>query len=68
MRYELANHEWIAITPMLPKKQRGVKRVNNRRVLNILWVLRSGAPWRDTAGELRLLHHLLACADRAIQC
>jgi transposase len=33
---------------MLPNKPRGVPRVNDRRVLNgILWVLRSGAPWRD---------------------
>src|SRR5216684_4498851 len=33
---------------MLPNKQRGVRRVNDRRVLNgIFWVLRSGAPWRD---------------------
>jgi transposase len=48
MRYELADHEWTAITPMLPNKPRGVPRVNDRRVLNgIFWVLRSGAPWRD---------------------
>jgi transposase len=48
MRYELADHEWIPIKPMLPNKPRGVPRVNDRRVLNgIFWVLRSGAPWRD---------------------
>jgi transposase len=48
MRYEFADHEWIAIKPMLPNKPRGVPRVNDRRVLNgIFWVLRSGAPWRD---------------------
>jgi transposase len=48
MRYELADYEWIAIKPMLPNKPRGVPRVNDRRVLNgILWVLHSGAPWRD---------------------
>jgi len=33
---------------MLPNKPRGVRRLNDRRVLNgIFWVLRSGAPWRD---------------------
>ena len=33
---------------MLPNKLRGVPRVDDRRVLNgIMWVLRSGAPWRD---------------------
>ena len=48
MRYELTNHEWTAIRPMLPNKPRGVPRVDDRRVLNgIFWVLRSGAPWRD---------------------
>ena len=45
MRYELSNYEWTAIKPMLPNKQRGVRRVNDLRVLNgIFWVLRSGAP------------------------
>ena len=34
MRYELSDHEWTAIKPMLPNKPRGVLRVNNRRVLN----------------------------------
>ena len=48
MRYELSDFEWTAIKPMLPNKPRGVRRVNDRRVLNgIFWVLRSGAPWRD---------------------
>jgi hypothetical protein len=48
MRYELADHEWTAIKPMLPNEPRGVPRVNDRRVLNgIFSVLRSGAPWRD---------------------
>ena len=45
IRYELSDYEWTAIKPMLPNKPRGVRRVNDRRVLN--WVLRSGAPWRD---------------------
>ena len=48
MRYELSDHEWGIIGPMLPNKPRGVRRVDDRRVLNgIFWVLRSGAPWRD---------------------
>ena len=48
MRYELSDYEWTAIKPMLPNKPRGVRRVNDRRVLNVIfWVLRSGAPWRD---------------------
>src|ERR1700744_6439813 len=48
MRYDPTDFEWTAIKPMLPNKPRGVRRVNDRRVLNgIFWVLRSGAPWRD---------------------
>ena len=48
MRYELTEYEWTAIKLMLPNKPRGVRRVNDRRVLNdMFWVLRSGAPWRD---------------------
>jgi transposase len=34
MRYELSEYEWTAINPMLPNKPRGVRRVNDRRVLN----------------------------------
>ena len=38
MRYELSDYEWTAIKPMLPNKSRGVRRVNDRRVLNgIFW-------------------------------
>jgi transposase len=48
VRDELSDYEWTAIKPTLPNKPRGVRRLNDRRVLNgIFWVLRSGAPWRD---------------------
>jgi hypothetical protein len=54
MRYELSDYEWTAIKQMLPNKPRGVRRVNDRRVLNgIFWVLRSGAPWRDLRSRAR---------------
>jgi transposase len=52
MRYELNDFEWTAISPMLPNKPSGVRRVDGRRVLNgIFWVLRSGVPWRDLPKE-----------------
>lgn len=48
MRHALSDAEWRLICPIVPRKPRGVPRVNDRRVLNgIFWVLRSGAPWRD---------------------
>jgi hypothetical protein len=34
VRYELSDLEWAAIKPLLPNKSRGVRRVNDRRVLN----------------------------------
>ena len=47
-RYDLTEFEWRVISPLLPNKPRGVKRVDDRRVLNgIIWVLRSGARWAD---------------------
>ena len=52
MRYELSKYDWNGVKPMLPNKPHGVPRVNDRCVLNsILWVLRSGAPWRDDLPE-----------------
>lgn len=47
-RYELTDREWSIIEPLLPNKSRGVRRVDDRRVLNgILWRFRTGAPWAD---------------------
>jgi transposase len=41
MRYDLTDHEWTVIRPMLPNEPRGVLRVDDRRVLNgIFWVFR----------------------------
>ena len=56
MRYELSDCEWGVIKPLLPNKPRGIPRVADRRILNgILWVLRSGAPWRDLSSGPPLL-------------
>jgi transposase len=49
MRYDLTDFEWSVIEPLLPTKRHDVKPKKSRRVLNgIFWVLRTGAPWRDT--------------------
>ncbi len=47
-RHELSAEEWAIIEPLLLNKPRGVRRVDDRRVINgILWRFRTGAPWRD---------------------
>ncbi len=48
-RHELTNGQWAVIRPLLPEfaNRRGRPR-NSRQVLNgMLWILRTGAPWRD---------------------
>jgi transposase len=51
-RHELSDMDWSVIEPLLPRKWRGVARVDDRRVLNgILWRFRTGSPWRDVPGR-----------------
>src|SRR5690606_23633159 len=51
-RYDLSETEWRLIEPLLPNKPRGVPRVDDRRVINgILYVLRTGSPWRRLPGR-----------------
>ena len=49
-RKELTEEQWRKIAPLLPpqKPRRGRPARDHRVVVNaILWVLRTGAPWRD---------------------
>lgn len=49
-RGELTNEQWEKIEPLLPpqKPRTGRPAHEHRKVLNgILWILRTGAPWRD---------------------
>lgn len=49
-RYEINDHEWERLSPLLPGKVGDVGRsaADNRQFLNaVLWIARSGAPWRD---------------------
>ena len=50
-RYELTDQEWNRIKDLLPPKKsgkRGRPSKDNRMILNaMLWIARSGAPWRD---------------------
>jgi putative transposase len=61
-RYELSQAEWERIAPLLPGKagDPGRTAADNRLFLNgVLWVLRSGAHWRDLPeryGQWKTLH------------
>lgn len=49
-RGDLSNEQWEKIMPLLPpqKPSTGRPAFDHRQILNgILWVLRTGAPWRD---------------------
>ena len=50
MRGDLADREWERLLPLLPpqKPRTGRPAKDHRTVISaILWVLRTGAPWRD---------------------
>src|SRR3954449_4053905 len=47
-RYELSDAQWARLEPLLPPEKPGRPNDDHRQILNgILWVLNSGAPWRD---------------------
>jgi transposase len=49
-RYTLKNEQWERLKPLLPpeKPQTGRPNHDHRRIVEgILWILRTGAPWRD---------------------
>ena len=50
-RGDLTDHDWQQLEPLLPPRtatQQGNQYKDHRTVVNgILWVLRTGAPWRD---------------------
>ena len=49
-RRDITNEQWERLRPLLPpqKPHRGRPNVDHRRIINgILWLDRTGAPWRD---------------------
>jgi transposase len=49
-RHELTDEQWRRLAPLLPPEKPPTGRPNkeHRAVINgILWILRTGAPWRD---------------------
>ena len=54
-RYEISDTEWERVKDLLPLERTGKAgrpSCDNRTALNgILWIARSGAPWRDLPGR-----------------
>lgn len=47
-RHDLTEERWARLEPLLPKPRRGPQPRDLRRTINgVLWILRTGAPWRD---------------------
>ena len=49
-RHQLADEQWMVVSPFVPQKQNrmGRRPKDARKMLDgILWILRTGAPWRD---------------------
>ena len=55
-RHDLTDEQWNVLGPILPgqKGQWGGVAKDNRLFMNaVLWILRTGAPWRDLPREFR---------------
>lgn len=47
-RHALTDREWGGLEPLLPKQHTGRPPKDHRVIINaILWLARTGAPWRD---------------------
>ena len=60
-RYEVTDEHWELLKGLFPKQKRGGKWKDHRTLLNgMLWILRSGAPWRDLPeryGKWQTVYH-----------
>jgi transposase len=67
-RGDLTDSEWERLQPLLPPEHSGKQGhpyEDHRRVINgILWVLRTGAPWRDIPERYGSWH---TCHDRLLR-
>ena len=50
-RYELTDDQWVRLAPLVPPRftgRRGRPFHEDRRIINgMLWIAKTGAPWRD---------------------
>ncbi len=66
-RTQLQDHQWERIKELLPGKSSdcGVTAKCNRVFLEaVLWIARTGAPWRDLPQELGKWHSVYVRYDR----
>ena len=60
-RYEVSDEQWDLLKGLFPKQGRGGRWNDHRTTLNgMLWILRSGAPWRDLPeryGKWKSVYH-----------
>jgi transposase len=60
-RYELTDDQWHLLKGLFPAQKRGGRWNDHRVTLNgMLWILRSGAPWRDLPeryGKWKSVYH-----------
>jgi transposase len=59
VRKRLNDAQWAQLAPLLPGKasDRGVTAKDNRLFVEaVLWVMRTGAPWRDLPAEFGRWH------------
>ena len=64
---KFTNEQWERIEALLPKikTKRGRPAQEHRKLLNgIVWVLRTGAPWRDPSAELENWHTIYTRHNR----
>lgn len=49
-RHDISDHTWSLLEPLLPGRSGswgGVAKDNRRFINAVMWILRTGAPWRD---------------------
>ncbi|MBL1276365.1 MAG: transposase [Ectothiorhodospiraceae bacterium] len=66
-RSVLQNDQWEAVKDLLPGKSTdcGVTAVNNRQFIEVvLWIARTGAPWRNLPEKLGRWHRVYVRYNR----
>jgi len=61
-RYELFDEQWKLIATIMPRKKPGGQWNDHRTTLNgMMWILKSGSPWRDRPDPPNATAHGSSC-------